>query len=113
MRRGRVTAAAAAPYRLVATPGHGGTPMVSELAAELAAGPSLLVALVVLVDGLPQPDPPPKRGRRRPCPRRSVAWGATWCSCSARGRRAAARPPSTARCCRPTGASGTGRTARR
>jgi hypothetical protein len=40
--------------------------MVSERAAELAAGPSLLVALVVLVDRLPQPDPPPKRGRGRP-----------------------------------------------
>jgi hypothetical protein len=35
-------------------------------AAALAAAPSLLVALVLLVDRLPLPDPPPRRGRGRP-----------------------------------------------
>jgi hypothetical protein len=36
------------------------------MVAELAAAPSVLVALVLLVDRLPLPDPPPKRARGRP-----------------------------------------------
>src|SRR6187402_3547363 len=61
MRRGRLTTAAAAPYRLVATPRHGGNLMVADLVGE----PSVLAALVRLVDRIPMPPPPP-RARGRP-----------------------------------------------
>jgi hypothetical protein len=40
--------------------------MVADLAAGVAAAPSLLVALVRLVDRIPLPDPPPTRRRGRP-----------------------------------------------
>src|SRR5215204_1466354 len=62
MRRGRLTTAAAASYRAVATPTHGGTRMVADLGA--AAESSLLVALLRIVDRIPAPAPRPRtRGR--------------------------------------------------
>src|SRR5262245_5232477 len=60
MRRGRLVAAAAAPYRAVARPTLGGTRMGADRLGE----PTLLVALVRLVDRIPAPPPPPpRRGR--------------------------------------------------
>src|SRR5919202_5997534 len=53
-RAGRVSGAAA-PYHLVATPRQGASQMVPE--------PSVLVAVVQLVDRLPLPPPPARRGR--------------------------------------------------
>src|SRR5919108_683415 len=54
MRRGRLTAAAAVPYRPVTTPRYGDAPMVADLAR--AAESSILVALVLLVDRIALPD---------------------------------------------------------
>src|SRR5205823_14352893 len=56
------------PYRPVVTPRYGGNWMVAEpvSAAAVSAPPSLLVVLVLLVEHLPLPPPPFRRGRGRP-----------------------------------------------